>query len=459
MFKSIKTRLFIWLIAFFALITAALGVFLYNRLDFIVIEMVDHLLSDKAELFKGLVHVEKGEVEFEISDVTAGDYSIKNSGHYFELADEKGDSLVRSKSLGNFSFIKSGRSPQKSGYFMEAGPAGEPVRLLAHPFHPTGNETLTLYVAEGITKELNLLRSFKIFLLTVFPVTIILSGLGSILIVWLSLRPLASFSHQIGRITEKRLHERVDSKGVDSELKELASSFNETMDRLEKAFQAQRDFLSDASHELRTPTSVIKSTVDVTLRRERPAEEYREALGTVKMASERMGGLIDRLLRLSRLDAEAILKKEKVNLRDVLDIALKSISPLAEERGIKVDMEKIEDMPVTGDREQLVELFLSILDNSIKYNRPNGSVTVSMTRSGEWAITRITDTGIGIAPEAIDKVFDRFYRADMSRGETPGTGLGLPIAKGIAESQGGRIEVESEVGKGSTFIVYLPVRD
>lgn len=245
---------------------------------------------------------------------------------------------------------------------------------------------------------------------------------------------------------------------VDAELKALASSFNETMDRLEKAFQAQRDFLSDASHELRTPTSVIKSTVDVTLRRERPVEEYREALETIKTATERMGGLIDRLLRLSRIDAEqAKYKNENVSLKDVLEITLKSISPLAQEREIMVNAEKIEEIVIAGDKDQLVELFLSILDNSIKYNRPNGSVTVSMARSGEWAITRITDTGIGIAPEALDKVFDRFYRADLSRGEIPGTGLGLPIAKGIAESHGGRIEVESKVGKGTTFSISLPV--
>ncbi|MEK7850902.1 MAG: HAMP domain-containing sensor histidine kinase, partial [Deltaproteobacteria bacterium] len=332
------------------------------------------------------------------------------------------------------------------------------VRLLVHGFLTSGNERLFLYVAEGIKEELDLLRSFRVFLLIVFPLAILLTGIGSIVIVQLSVKPLTSFSRQIGLITEKRLHERVDSHGVDAELKELASSFNDTLDRLEKAFQAQRDFLSDASHELRTPTAVIKSTADVTLRRERTIAEYTEAMKTVKDASERMGGLIDRLLKLSRLDAElAKFKNEKVSLKDVLDITLKTISPLAQERDIKVNAEKIEEIVIAGDKEQLIELFLSILDNSIKYNRPNGSVTVSMVRSREWAITRITDTGVGIASEALDKVFDRFYRADLSRGETAGTGLGLPIAKGIAESHGGRIEVESRVGEGSAFTVYLPL--
>lgn len=451
MFKSIKTRLFIWLIASFTVIMAVLGIFLYNRLDVIVMDSVDHLLSDKSEILKGLVHVEKREVEFEISEVTAGDYSIKNSGHYFELIDVTGGPLVKSKSLGNFTLT----AIRVAGIHTTTGPAGEPIRLLIEEFG-VNNERFLIYVAEGITADINLLRSFKLFLSIVFPLAILISGLGSIVIVWLSLRPLASFSSQIGRITEKRLHERVDAKLVDAELKALASSFNETMDRLEKAFQAQRDFLSDASHELRTPTSVIKSTVDVTLRRARPVEEYREALETIKTATERMGGLIDRLLRLSRLDAEAGLKKEEVSLKDVLEITLTTISPLAQEREIKVNAEKIEEIVIAGDKEQLVELFLSILDNSIKYNRPNGSVTVSMARSGEWAVIKITDTGIGIAPDALDKVFDRFYRADLSRGEIPGTGLGLPIAKGIAESHGGRIEVESRVGEGSTFSIYLP---
>lgn len=453
MFKSIKTRLFIWLISSFAVILTALGFFLYNRLDSIVIDMVDHLLADKSEILKGLVHIEKGEVEFEISEVTAGDYSIKNSGHYFELIDKAGNPLVRSKSLGN-STLSTIRS---SGLFTITGPAGEPIRLLVEDL-TVGNERFTIYVAEGITAELNLIRSFKIFLLFVFPVTILFSGIGSIIIVWSSLRPLSSFSQQIGRITEKRLHDRVDSQGVEAELKGLASSFNETMDRLEKAFQAQRDFLSDASHELRTPVSVIKTATDVTLRRERSIEEYREALEIVKASAERMGGLIDRLLRLSRLDAEqAGPKKERVRLKEILETTLKAIHPLAEERGIKIVMEKMEDLSVEGDREQLSELFLSIIDNAIKYNREKGSMNISLISSKNWVVVKVADSGIGIAPDALDKVFDRFYRADMSRSEIPGTGLGLPIAKGIAESHGGRIEVESEVDKGTTFSIYIPV--
>ena len=119
--------------------------------------------------------------------------------------------------------------------------------------------------------------------------------------------------------------------------------------------------------------------------------------------------------------------------------------------------ERAEDVTVEGDEDQLVELFLSILDNSIKYNRPKGSVSLSLARLDNWAVIKVADTGIGIAPEALGKVFDRFYREDMSRGEIPGTGLGLPIAKGIAESHGGKIEVESEAGKGSTFTVFLPL--
>lgn len=453
MFKSIKTRLFIWLISSFAVILTALGFFLYNRLDSIVIDMVDHLLADKSEILKGLVHIEKGEVEFEISEVTAGDYSIKSSGHYFELIDKAGNPLVRSKSLGN-STLSTIRS---SGLFTITGPAGEPIRLLVEDL-TVGNERLLIYVAEGVAAELKLLGSFRTFLLFIFPVTILFLGIGSVVIAWSSLRPLSSFSQQIGRITEKRLHDRVDSQGVEAELKGLASSFNETMNRLEKAFHAQRDFLSDASHELRTPVSVIKTATDVTLRRERSIEEYREALEIVKASAERMGGLIDRLLRLSRFDAEqAGPKKERVRLKEILETTLKVIYPLAEERETRIVMGKMEDLSVEGDKEQLSELFLSIIDNAIKYNRPSGSVNISLTSSEKWAVVKVADTGIGIAPDALNKVFDRFYRADMSRSEIPGTGLGLPIAKGIAESHGGKIEVESEVDKGTTFSIHIPV--
>lgn len=460
MFKSIKTRLLIWLITSFAVTMTVLGFFLFNRLDIIVMDMVDHLLSDKSEILEGLVHAEKGEIEFEISDITAGDYAIINSGHYFEITDDKGNSLVKSKSLGTAGFTSLKKDFHKTGFYMETGPAREPVRLFIRSFRPVGGETLFVFLAEEIRAELHLLSSFKVFLMFILPMTVLISAIGSIIIIRLSLKPLSSFSKQIGRITEKRLHERVDSIGVDAELKELAASFNETMERLEKAFDAQRDFLSNASHELRTPTTVIRASAQLALRKERPVEEYREALETVKSAAERMGGLIDRLLKLSRLDADvAGVNKGSLSLRDLLQTAVKAATPLAEDREVRVYLEESEDITVEGDKDQLLELFLCIIDNAVKYNKPDGMVNLSMAVSDGWAITRITDAGIGISPENLDKIFDRFYRADMSRGEIPGTGLGLPIAKGIAESHGGRIEVESKVGKGTTFFVYLPTSD
>ena len=455
MFRSIKTRLLLWLLSAFAVIMISLGLFLYNRLDTIVMEMVDQVLLGKADLIKGLVHSDHGEIEFEMYHVTIGDYSITASGHYFEVADTKGNSLVKSISLGEHT-LNGSRYPKNIRYFMGTGPYQEPLRLFIEEFQVLG-ETYVIYVGEDIKKELALLKAFRIFLLTIFPVAILIVAIISMIVIQVSLSPLASFSRQIGLITEKRLHERVDSQGVDSELKYLASSFNETMNRLEKAFQAQRDFLSDASHELRTPTAVIKSTADVTLRRERSGVEYREALGTVKDAAERMGGLIDRLLKLSRLDAEQSEKKERVNLKNVLKTALKTITPLAEAQEIDMYTERAEDVTVEGDKDQLAELFLSLLDNSIKYNRPKGSVSLYLARFDNWAVIKVADTGIGITPEALGKIFDRFYREDTSRGEIPGTGLGLPIAKGIAESHGGRVEVESRVGEGSTFTVYLPL--
>ncbi|MBF8250567.1 MAG: sensor histidine kinase, HAMP, partial [Deltaproteobacteria bacterium] len=251
MIRSIKTRLIIFLIPVFAVIVTGLGFFLYNRLDTIVMEMVDQVLLGKADLIKGLVHSDHGEIEFEMYHVTIGDYSITASGHYFEVADTKGNSLVKSISLGEHT-LNGSRYPEKIRYFMGTGPYQEPLRLFIEEFQVLG-DTYVIYVGEEIRKELALLKAFRIFLLTVFPVAILIVAIISMIVIQVSLRPLASFSRQIGLITEKRLHERIDSRGVDSELKEITLSFNETMNRLEKAFQAQRVFLSDVSHELRTP--------------------------------------------------------------------------------------------------------------------------------------------------------------------------------------------------------------
>ena len=277
------------------------------------------------------------------------------------------------------------------------------------------------------------------------------------IITGMSLKTLNIFSRKVSAITEKNLNERIEEKDVDKELKLLATSFNNMMARIEDAFIKQRQFLSDASHELRTPTSVIKSYCDVTLKKERHKSEYAEALTVIRDASERMALLIQKILDVARFESKnVLLKKEIVDIGQILSNAYKLMRPLANEKGIEILLQDGKEMNISGDRERLTELFINLLDNAIKYNKEDGRVVLSSAIKDGFAVIIISDTGMGIPEEHFNKIFDRFYRIDKSRGSVSGTGLGLSIAKAIVDAHGGKIEVKSKAGEGSEFKIMLP---
>lgn len=455
---SIKVKLLLWLLFILSITFAATGLFLYYELKKIVIGSIDSHLHSETQFLASLLEVERDELEWELKEASVGEYSIPFSGHYYQIVLGEGEVLVKSPSLADRSLPFSIESPLDIPHYENAsGPRGEPLRLMNLPLQlPTGK--VTIQAAEGLKDSYDLINSFRNTILMVFPGVFILSVVGGLLITGLSLRPIEVFSRRVGTITERNLNERVDTEGVDKELRQLATSFNRTLERLEDSFLRQRQFFSNASHELRTPVSVIKSQCEVTLKKERSFTEYQEVLKTIHEMVTRMSGLIERILEVSRLDMPGgVLRQENLNLMGILEDVYKLIAPLAEGHQIGISLKGEKGAVILGDRERLIELFTNIVDNAIKYNQPGGRVEMGLeTLKGEVVVI-IMDTGIGIPKNEVDRIFDRFYRIDTSRGRVAGSGLGLSIVRAIAEAHQGRIEVKSEVGKGSIFKVYLPV--
>ena len=276
---------------------------------------------------------------------------------------------------------------------------------------------------------------------------------------WLSaraIRPIAQISAAAQSISEGNLAERINPTETDSELGQLAVVLNRTFDRLQSVLARQAQFTADASHELRTPIAVILSQTQTALKRERPPEEYREALAAAQRAAQRMARLTESLMLLARLDGGGGKTFQPVCLDQVVRDVVQLLRPLAEEPTIRVQTE-LASLLCSGDEEQLHQLVTNLLSNAIRYNRPGGSVTVRLAEVESFCLLQVTDTGLGIAPEHLPHVFDRFYRADQARSRvTGGTGLGLAIAAAVAHTHGGTIEVTSEVNAGSTFTVRLP---
>lgn len=249
--------------------------------------------------------------------------------------------------------------------------------------------------------------------------------------------------------------ERIAYTGPQDEIGRLAATFNRMIDRLESTFQAQKKFIADSSHELGTPIAVIRGNADL-LGRPLPPEEAGESLRAIRSEAARMERIVSDLLEMAELDLAEGDGAQPVRLDQLAREVCAFARPVAS--GKELFLPKLESVTVAGNPDRLRELLLNLVDNAIKYTLDGGRIALSVRRDGPWAEVAVSDTGIGIPVEEQEKIFDRFYRVDKARSRAGGgTGLGLAIARAIVEGHGGRISVASELGRGSTFLVRLPV--
>ncbi len=288
--------------------------------------------------------------------------------------------------------------------------------------------------------------------LVLLPAFVILASTGGYLLAQKSLRPIQQISEtasQIGKGGD--LKKRIDLGSGTDELHALADTFNEMFERLDTAFETERRFTSDASHELRTPMSVILAQCELSLEKPRSPEEYEDALRIIYRQGRRMSKLINDMLDFTRLELKAdTYPKSRLNLSGLFSSICEDMS-LIGEHGITLTAELEPDILAVGNRDLLSRLLVNLISNAYRYGKDNGHIWVTLTRSQEQIILSVTDDGIGIAPEDQEKIFRRFYQADPSRYGN-GTGLGLSMAAEIAQFHDGNIRVESEPQKGSRFI-------
>ncbi len=242
----------------------------------------------------------------------------------------------------------------------------------------------------------------------------------------------------------------------EDEIGSLADSFNRMAERLEKAFSSQRYFISDAAHELRTPLASMKTAVSYALTKPRAGDNDQQLLVNLYQRMETMERLINDLLKQAKIDEGNLADKQVVNISTLLDTVAEAFELLFEERGIIFSYRSDHGLCLRGDQKLLLRLFSNLLDNAAKYTPAGGRASLEAFRKDKQVVIKVSDTGCGIAPEHIDKIFDRFYRVAANRPSETGFGLGLSICRSIVKQHGGEIEVKSETGKGSIFIVTFP---
>ncbi len=331
---------------------------------------------------------------------------------------------------------------------------GQQVRLLVKR---TENAIISVgYSLVDIQSTLNQL--FSIFVVGL-PLLLAISTLGGLFLSKFSLRPVEEISRLAQEITARNLSRRLKEPNTNDEIGHLTKTINNMIERLDASFSQIKQFTSDASHELRTPLTILRGELEIALNSKKTISEYELVIASALEEVVRLSNVVETLLELSRADAGQVkMTSTKSNISKLLADISEDAEILASAKDIEVNTDIDRDVIVDCDPSRLHQAFLNVIDNAIKYSPHGRSITVSLKRDENFAFVRVSDTGIGIPEEQLPYIFDRFYRVDRARSkEIQGTGLGLSIVKWIIEAHDGVITAESQLNKGTTFVIKLPI--
>ena len=337
----------------------------------------------------------------------------------------------------------------------------EGFRGLVRPLSTSGSSYL-LVVLQSLRPQREIMQDIRNTFLLAIPIALLLAGFGGFFLARKSLSPIAAMASEARAMGANNLHRRLPVANERDELGQLAQTFNQLLDRLQASFEQQRRFMADASHELRTPVTILRSEAEVTLSQpERSAAEYRNTLTVLREESQRLTHIIEDLFTLARADAHQYpLTLREMYLDEIASEAVTRARSLAASKSITLTSAITSDLPFCGDEALLGRMLLNLLDNAIKYSPPGSTVNLSCGREADRYVISVSDNGPGIPLELQRRIFERFFRADKARsraeGETGGAGLGLAIARWIAEAHHGQIQLSRSDASGSTFTATLP---
>ena len=447
---SIRARLTAWysvvLLAGLTLFGAGIWLVISHSLR----ASLDETLAEDA---KGVTTVLQSETEPDHLREELTEYaSATPGGNLMEVRNSQGQQIVASKT------VSMEQSDSASAYGVQVRPSGQ-YRTFTTNVSVNAGQYRVLVATPMDTTEATLSR-VRMLLLWSTPVVLLLASLGGYWISRRALAPVDEITRAARVIGIQSLSQRLAVPTSGDEIQRLSETWNGMLARLEAAVKRLSQFTADASHELRTPIALIRTTAELTLRRERSPETYREALRQVLLESERTTRLVEDLLLLARADAGLpSLPLERLELIPLVRDVCQQGQILAGARQLEISAE-IPDEPVFVEANDpaLRRMLLLLLDNAVKYTPSGGRIILSVDRGPAGATVAVSDTGIGIPETALPHVFERFYRVDESRNrDAGGTGLGLSIAKWIAERHHASLEAESVLGQGSVFRIRFPL--
>jgi heavy metal sensor kinase len=453
----IRLRLTAWYFAILAVVLSAFGVAAYLGMRHSIRQTIDEELQARAEGVHQLIerNVQRGTKQ-DLPEGFREHTELRQGGALLQVSDEQGNWLYRSTVMSDYGVPRPSIIPKKATEFRGND---VPLRIWTLKVN-VGGEFYIIQSAFEMDDFYEALYHFELLLLISIPTLLLCAAAGGFWISTRALAPVDQITQTARTISAQNLSSRLEVPHTRDELQRLSETLNGMLDRLEAAFKKITQFTADASHELRTPVAVMRTRAELSLRKARSADEYREVIAEVLAELEKTSALIEQLMFLARADGGTeTLHFTSTNVSEVLREACHQGSALAEAKQIAFQEQIPDDsMWIQGDASSLRRLFLILIDNAVKYTPSAGKVEVSLQRNGKYAIAEVRDTGIGISPEDLPNVFERFYRADKARTrELGGVGLGLSIGRWITEVHAGSIEVQSAPGQGSIFQVRLPL--
>ena len=414
---------------------------------------VDEQLEDRMRALQLLIA--RSEPESDIASELREHGELQSGSQLFQVSDGAGRFLYRSPVMERLGVAAAQANKQQ---YVDAEYGDLPLRILTATVS-SASRRFVIQVAEPMDDYLEAIERFRTAMFVGIPALLLIAAGGGYWLSTRALRPVDHITREAQAITPQDLSRRVTVPRTRDELQRLAETLNKMLDRIESAVLRISQFTADASHELRTPTALIRTRAEVTLANPRTNDQYREALTDVLGESERMSALIENLMLLARADTgtETLVFRE-VDISALAKDVCVQARTLADTKQIHFDA-TIPKTPilVQGDPDALRRLMLILIDNAVKYTSPAGNVSLAIKPEGEVVEVRVLDNGIGIPEEDLPHIFERFYRSDKARSrELGGAGLGLSIGHWIVKAHGGEIRAESSA-QGSTFRAYIPL--
>jgi heavy metal sensor kinase len=350
------------------------------------------------------------------------------------------------------------RAGERGFHTIAGGDENDGVRIVAVPVNVAGRQ-YTGVVARDLDEQADRLESAAHAVFVGTPLALIVAAAGGYLLARKSFAAVTRMSMKARQIGAESLDERIDVGDQRDELGLLATTLNGLLERLQHAFASQRRFMADASHELRTPIAIIQGEADVALARsDRPADDYRESIAVMQRAARKLTRIVQNLFLLARGDEGGYpISMSRFYLGEVAGDCVRGLRSVAQARGIEMTCSAEEDIVIVADEELIHRLILNLVENAVKFTPDGGRVQVAVEASGGLCSIRVTDSGAGIPLEDQAHIFERFFRVDRARSVSAGgAGLGLPIARWIAEVHGGEVRLERSDATGSVFVAELP---